>query len=158
MGTHRLDPLLRPKSVAVVGARARPHSVGHTLVMHLRKGGFAGALYPTNPRHGKIEGVTCYPSFAALPETVEHAIFALADEHMDEAFAAAVAHGIKAATIISTLALETDTDPPLKERIRRRANDAGVLLCGGNCMGFYNFTAGIWTCGFATRPHHRPGR
>jgi len=157
MGSHRLDPLLRPKSIAVVGARARAGTVGRTLLTHLRRGGFAGSIYPINPRHGEIDGLTCYPSLADLPETVEHVIFALADEHMDAAFDQAVAHGIKAATIISTLALETDGNPPIKERIRRRAQTAGIALCGGNCMGFYNFTAGVWACGFATRPEHRAG-
>ncbi len=157
MASHYLDPLLRPKSIAIIGARARAGTVGRTLLTHLRQGGFAGPIYPINPRHGEIDGLTCAPSLADLPETVEHAIFALADEHMDEAFDQAVAHGIKAATIISTLALETDGDPPIKERIRQRAQAAGIALCGGNCMGFYNFTAGVWACGFATRPEHRPG-
>lgn len=157
MGVHRLDPLLRPKSIAVIGARARPHSVGHTLIAHLRKGGYTGDIYPINPRQDEIEGVRCYASLADLPVTVEHAIFALADEHMDAAFDQAVAHGIKAATIISTLAIEGDRDPPIKERIRQRANEAGVILCGGNCMGFYNFTDSLWTCGFETRPVHRSG-
>jgi len=157
MASHYLDPLLQPKSIAVIGARARAGTVGRTLLAHLRQGGFAGPIYPINPRHGEIDGLTCTPSLADLPETVEHAIFALADEHMDDAFDQAVAHGIKAATIISTLALETDGDPPIKERIRQRAQAAGIALCGGNCMGFYNFTADVWACGFATRPHHRPG-
>ncbi len=157
MGAHRLDPLLRPKSIAVIGARAKPRTVGHTLIAHLRKGGYAGAVYPINPRQSEIEGLPCYASLADLPAPAEHAIFALADEHMDAAFDLAVEHGIKAATIVSTLANEDDGDPPIKERIRRRANEAGIMLCGGNCMGFYNFTAGLWACGFETRPEHRAG-
>lgn len=157
MVSHRLDPLLRPTSIAIIGARARAGTVGRTLLAHLRQGGFAGHIYPINPRHSEIDGLRCYPSLADVPATVEHAIFALADAHMDAAFDQAVAQGIKAATIISTLALESDTDPPLKERIRQRAEAAGIALCGGNCMGFYNFAAGVWAGGFATRPRHDTG-
>lgn len=157
MASHRLDPLLRPASIAVIGARAKLGTVGRTLLTQLRQGGFAGPVYPINPRHAEIDGMTCYPSLAELPETVEHIIFAVADEHMDAAFDQAVTHGIKAATIISTLALENDGDPPIKERIRQRALAAGIAVCGCNCMGFYNFTAGVWAGGFATRPHHQAG-
>ena len=59
--------------------------------------------------------------------------------------------------IYSTLLLEEDTTPVLSERIRARALEAGLLLAGGNGMGFYNFSDGVWACGFDTRDHHRDG-
>ncbi|MGH6946470.1 MAG: acetate--CoA ligase family protein [Kiloniellales bacterium] len=157
MRKHRLDPLLRPKSLVLVGASPRKPSVGATLVKHARSGGYKGRLYAINPRHREIEGIPCFPDFASLPEAVEHAVFALPDTAMEEAFAVAVTRGIKAATIISSIMPEDDGSPLLRERITKRAREAGVQLCGANCMGFYNFTEGLWTCGFETRDDLRPG-
>lgn len=149
---HRLDPLLRPRSIAVVGASARPSSVGATMLRQLVEGGFAGPIHPVNPKGGTLQGLPCLKSVADLPEPVEHAAFCLGDETIAEVFAAALRHGVKAATIVAPLA-----EPALRDRIRAMALEAGVPLCGGNGMGFYNFTDRVRLCGFATRPDHVPG-
>ena len=51
----------------------------------------------------------------------------------------AIAHGAPAATIMSLLVLEADSEPNLKRRVTDKVRDAGLLICGGNGMGFYNF-------------------
>lgn len=153
--SHRLDPLLRPASVAIVGASGRVGSVGNMFVRQVRRGGYAGGLWCVNPRYGDIEGVPCSPTLADLPARPEHVVFALGDEQIEAGLATAVQAGARAATIVSPLALPGDTG--LKERIRDRAREAGLLLCGGNCMGFYNFHHRLWVCGFETRPSHVPG-
>jgi acyl-CoA synthetase (NDP forming) len=154
---HRLDPLLRPRALAIVGASARPGSVGNTMVRQVLAGGYGGRLWCVNPKGEPIEGVPCVSSLADLPEPVEHVALALADERIEETLGLAIRGGIRAATLISPLAIPGDGDPPLKERIRAMARDAGVTLCGGNGMGFYNFRDGLWLCGFPTRPDHRAG-
>jgi len=154
---HRLDPLLRPRSIAVVGATPRANSVGNRTVLNLQQGGFDGPLYAVNPRYGEVCGLRCYASLAALPERVEHVVFAVGDERIEAALEEAIAHGARAATIMSSLVLDEDHDPPLRERIRARVRAAGLVLCGGNGMGFYNFHDGVWVCGFQTRSHVRGG-
>jgi len=154
---HRLDPLLRPRSLAVVGASQKPGSVGQTIMRHLRQGGYGGALFAVNPGYSEIEGAPCVPSLQALPQPVEHVVFAIADERLEAAFDDAVAQGAKAATLITNLVLAEDSEPPLKERIRAKALAAGMAICGGNGNGFYNFNEGLWICGFETRLDHRPG-
>jgi acyl-CoA synthetase (NDP forming) len=154
---HRLDPLLRPRSLAIVGASARPGSVGNTMVRQVLAGGYGGRLWCVNPKGEPIEGVACVPSVAELPEPVEHVALALADERIEETLALAIRQGVRAATLISPLAIPGDRDPPQKERVRAMAMEAGVTLCGGNGMGFYNFRDGLWLCGFPTRTDHRPG-
>lgn len=154
---HRLDPLLRPRSIAVLGATRREGSVGSRAIENLLKGGFRGALYAVNPAYDEVQGVACYASLEELPGPVEHVIFAVSDRRMDEAMEQVIAHGARAATLMSNLLLEDDTSPPLKQRIAARAREAGLLLCGGNCMGFYNFRDHVWACGFATRDHRPPG-
>ncbi len=154
---HRLDPLLRPKSLAVVGASRRPGSVGHTLIRQLILGGFPGAVYPVNPKYEDVEGLTCSPTLADLPEPPDHAVLAVADTRIEAEFEAALAAGARAVTLVSQLVLADDQDPPLRERIRQRAEMAGAVLCGGNSNGLYNFDHGLWLCGFETRADHRPG-
>ena len=65
-------------------------------------------------------------------------MLALANQHLESALEAAIAHGAKAATIYSSGILEDDTDPPLLARLSNMAKDAGIAICGCNGMGFYN--------------------
>jgi acyl-CoA synthetase (NDP forming) len=157
MSGHRLDPLLRPRSLAVVGASRRAGRVGHTLIRHLKHGGFEGPLYAVNPKYDEVAGVPCHAALADLPAPVEHVVLAVADERVEAAFDEAVNSGARAATIVSALALDGDSDPPLRERIRAKAEAAGIVLCGGNSNGLYNFEHKLWICGFETRLDHRPG-
>ena len=154
---HRLDPLLRPRSIAVLGATERDGTVGRHTVENLLKGGFEGGLYAINPGRQSVLGVPCYSSLAALPEPVEHVMFAIADTRVEAALDEAIAHGARAATIMSALVLAHDTDPPLRERVLAKIRRSGVAVCGANGMGFYNFADGVWGCGFRTRSHRRGG-
>jgi acyl-CoA synthetase (NDP forming) len=152
---HRLQPLVSPTSVAVVGATVREGAVGNEVLVNLLKGKYAGELYAVNPGYSEVLGVPCCDSLAALPQVPEHVIFALGDRHIEIAFSEAVALGIKAATIYASLAPEGDAGLP--DRIRKLARESGVLLSGANGMGIYNFRENFWGCGFDTRDHPRPG-
>ena len=154
---HRLEPLLRPRSIAVLGASERADTVGRTTIENLLAGGFAGPLYAVNPRYQSVCGVRCFPSLAALSETVEQVIFAVGDQRIEAALAEAIAHGARAATLMSALVLEQDREPPLCERVRAQIQAAGLVVCGANGMGYYHFEAGVWACGFRTRAHARGG-
>jgi acyl-CoA synthetase (NDP forming) len=154
---HRLDPLLKPASIAVLGASERAGAVGRATVENLLKGKYAGRLYAVNPGYARVCGVPCYPSLAELPEPVEHVIFAIGDARVEAALDDAIAHGARATTIMSALELPEDRAPRLRERVAARIRSSGLLLCGANGMGFYNFRDGVWACGFATRTHRRDG-
>lgn len=154
---HRLDCLLRPGSIAVLGASERGGTVGRTTVENLLKGQFGGRLFAVNPGYQSVCGVPCYPSLAALPQAVEHVIFAVGDARVEAALDDVIAHGARAATLMSSLVLAEDREPALRERVAAKINAAGLLVCGANGMGFYNFLDGIWGCGFKTRMHARGG-
>ncbi len=154
---HRLDPLLRPQSIAVLGASEREGTVGRNTLENLLKGGYEGGLYAVNPGRKSVLGVPCYPSLATLPEPVEHVIFAVADTRMDAALDDVIAYGARAATMMSSLVIEGDGDPPLRDRLLAKIRKSGLVVCGANGMGFYNFADGIWGCGFQTRMHRRGG-
>lgn len=154
---HRLDPLLRPRSIAVLGASERPGTVGAQVLRNLRLGGFSGSLYAVNPTRQSVAGMPCYPDLAALPEAVEQVIFAIADSRIEAALEDAIAHGARSAVIYSALVLDSGTTPDLRARVQRRIREAGLLVCGANGMGYYNFHDGIWACGFDTRANHPRG-
>ena len=155
--SHQLDPLLRPHSIAVVGASERPGSVGRRSVENLLQGSFEGRLYAVNPGYETVRGVRCFPSLDALPETVEHVVLTLGDANVEAGLDAAIAHGARAATMMSSLVLENDEPPLLRERVARKIADSSLIVCGANGMGFYNFADGIWVCGFDTRSNHVRG-
>jgi acyl-CoA synthetase (NDP forming) len=154
---HRLDPLLKPSSIALMGASARPNSNGLALVEMCGIDGYEGRIYPVNPRYAEISGRKCYPSLESLPERVDHVVIALANTQIESGLELAIAHGAKAATIFGSTQLEGDTEPRLAERVRRRARSAGLALCGGNSMGFYNPLIGLRVAGFPSPPGLRRG-
>ena len=154
---HRLDPLLRPASIAVLGASERADTVGRTSVENLRRSGFTGPLFAVNPRYTSVCGVPCFASLAALPQTVEHVVFAISDARVEAALDEAIAHGARALTLMSALVLAQDREPQLRERVLAKIRAAGLMVCGANGMGFYNFTDSVWICGFETRQHARAG-
>lgn len=155
--SQRLDVLLNPESIAVVGASRRAGTVGNSVVRNLLAGGYAGRLAAVNPGYTDVEGVPSFPRLADLPFAPEQVIFAIADTRIEAALEEAIATGMRSCVIYSALVLKQDSEPPLVERVRQRLHDAGILACGGNGMGYYNFTGGVWACGFATRMHRSRG-
>ena len=98
-------------------------------------------------------GVPCYPTLATLPEPVEHVIFAVADTRMDAALDDVIAHGARAATMMSSLVIDGRLQSAAARAAAREIRASGLVVCGANGMGFFNFADGIWGCGFATRMH-----
>ncbi len=147
-GAHRLTPLLAPQSIALVGASPKYEGVGNGMIRGVREGAFGGRLYLVNPNYREIDGLPCYPSLAALPETVEHVVLGVANARIEAQLADAIGHGARAATIFASCYLPDDSVPPLTKRIAALAREAGLQICGGNGMGFYNLEQGLRVCGF----------
>ena len=157
MSNHRLKPLLKPESIAILGASQKIGSVGNEVIVNLLRGGFEGLIYPVNPGYDEVLGVACYPTLAELPMRPEMVIFAISDRRIEEAVDEVIALGIPACTIFSSLILENDTSPNLKQRILSKAMSAGLLIAGANGMGFYNVRDRVLAGGFDTRDHPYPG-
>jgi acetate---CoA ligase (ADP-forming) len=163
----RLAPLLEPRSVAVVGASARPGSFGDQLVAQLLGGGYRGAVHLVNPRYREVGGRPCHRSLADLPGPVDLAVLAVPNAALEGQLQAAAAAGIPAAVIFASCIegeppegdppggrwLPHRTTPsraigPLAERLRTIAEAAGMVVCGGNGMGFFNLEQSLGVCGF----------
>jgi acyl-CoA synthetase (NDP forming) len=138
----RLDALFRPKSIAVIGASEKP-TIGRRLIASLDRIGFPGRVFPINPNYPTVLGRPCYRSIAETPEIPELAVFCLGHRLILDAFAAAAARGVRAAVIYDGGFAERGEDGrALQQRIADICRDAGIALCGPNCMGILNPVAG----------------
>lgn len=131
--------------------------MGEWVLENLRRGGYEGKVFPVNPGYEDIDGQRCLASITDLPDRPDLVIFAVGDANVEPALDAAIAAGIPAAVIMTSLILDDDTDPPLKERVHRKISEAGMLVCGANGMGFYNVRDRVWACGFDSTLHEAPG-
>jgi len=107
-----IDAMLRAQSIAVIGASNRAESFGHNVVTHLTGTGYRGNLYPVNPRYEELAGLRCYPSLSDIPERVDCAVLAVADERLEAALEAASAAGARSAVIFGTAIEAEQPDRP----------------------------------------------
>ena len=133
MSTYRLDRLISPHVLAVVGASPHPNSVGRHIIANLIVGGFAGRLHVVNPHYDEIEGVRTVKSLGEITETPDVAIIAVPPAAVPETVAEAGRKGAAAAVII-TAGLGHDAGS-LAEATERAARSAGLRIVGPNCLG-----------------------
>lgn len=158
-GRSALERMLEARSVAVIGASAREGSVGHETLRELVElGRFDGAVYPINPRYEELFGHRCYASVAEVPEPVDLAVIALANAQLEDTLTVCAQAGVGSALIYASGFEEPRSDaPPLVERLAAIAREAGMAVCGGNCMGFVNVERGLRATGWEEPPDLRPG-
>ena len=131
----RLDALLRPRSVAILGASERP-SIGRSLIEALDTIGFRGAIYPINPRYETLLGRKCYASVAELPRDVDTLAICVNHARVLEHMRPAAERGVGAAVIFDGGFAEAGAEGRRQqEEITAICRDAGIALCGPNCMG-----------------------
>jgi acetate---CoA ligase (ADP-forming) len=138
-----LAPMLEARSVAVVGASARAGSFGQQLLSQLLRGGYQGTVHPVNPRYPEVLGLPCRPSLAELPGPVDLAVLAVPNHALEAELQAAADAAIPAAVIFASCAPQG-----LAERLRAIAEAAGMAVCGGNGMGFFNLEQRLRVCGY----------
>ena len=94
--------LLRPRSVAVIGASADASKMTGRPVGYLQKYGFTGEIWPVNPRAGSIAGLRCYPDVASLPAAPDAAIVLLGPDRAEAAVRDLAARGCQAAIVLAS--------------------------------------------------------
>ena len=135
-----IERLLRPRSVAVVGASADPFSVGARVLANLEQIGFPGDIHPVTRRATEIGGRRCVPTIADLPAGVDAAVLVVPEAAVADAVSACIAKGIGGVTILAAGFAETGDEGRAKqEHIAALARAGGLALNGPNCMGFSNF-------------------
>lgn len=134
--------LLQPRSVAVIGASADATKTAGRPVAYLQKHGYAGAIYPVNPKADRIGELPCYPDVAALPEVPDVAIVLLGAERAHLAVRDLAAKGCAAAIVLASG--YTETGEAGAQRQRQLVEAAGTMrLLGPNTIGLVNLTDAI---------------
>jgi acetyl coenzyme A synthetase (ADP forming)-like protein len=131
-----LAPLLRPRSVAVIGASRRPGTIGHELFRNLLAGGFDGPVYPVNPSAGSVASVRAYPSVAAIGEPVDLGVVVVPAARVLDAAREALDAGVRALVVVSAGFAEVGAEGKARQdELLRLCRSRGVRLVGPNCMG-----------------------
>ena len=129
--------LMRPRSVAVVGASAEKGKIGNSVMRNLVDGGFAGDIFPINPKADEILGRKAYASVADIPGDVDVAVFAVPAKFVVGAVAEVGRKGIPVAVLIPSGFAETG-QVELQEELVATAAEHGVRLLGPNIYGYYS--------------------
>ena len=134
-----LDSVLRPRSVAVVGASNRPGSVGGEIFRNLIASSFTGAVYPVNRSSKVVQSVRAYPSLADVPDDVELVVVAVPRDHVVSVVNDSVAKGVGGMVIVTAGFSETGAEgAALQAQIAESIDRGGVRLVGPNCLGVLN--------------------
>jgi acetyltransferase len=134
-----LDAILKPKSIAVVGASRQTDTIGYQILDNLVKSGFTGPVYPVNPNAASIHAIRAYPTVAAIPEVVDLAIIVVRKQFVLDVAEACGKAGVKGLVIITAGFAEiggegVEREKQLMQIVRRY----GMRMVGPNCMGVLN--------------------
>ena len=119
--------------------------------------GYAGQVYPVNPRLRQLEDLQCYPDLLSLPDVPEHVVIGVASHLVEPVLDQAIALGASSATIFASCYLGEEHEPRLAQRIADKAREAALALCGANCMGFYTPGIGLRVASMPSPPGLRRG-
>jgi len=137
-----LDNLLRPGSVAVVGASEDVNKHGYRLLRNLIAGGYEGCIYPVNPRAGTVLGLKSYASLGDIPGRVDLAVIIIPASLVLDAVREAVAARVGSLVIITAGFGETgEQGRQIQAEISQLCVEANIPMVGPNCMGICNFPA-----------------
>jgi acyl-CoA synthetase (NDP forming) len=137
-----ISRLLKPRRVAVIGASADANKTAGRPVAYLRKHGFAGEIYPVNPRVDSIDGLRCYPDIKSLPQVPDVGIVLLGAERAHLAVRDLAARGTAAAIVLASGYTETGAEGARRQKELIEAAGSMRLL-GPNTIGLVNLTDNI---------------
>lgn len=145
MDVASLDAMFDPRSIAVVGASSTIGRIGSVPVELLLANGYAGRIYPINPKAAEIQGLRAYPSLCAVGEPIDLAVFALPEAAVDAAVDDAIAAGVKCVVLFSAGYAEIGAaGEAAQRRLTAKVQAAGMRVIGPNCLGIMNLRRGVY--------------
>ena len=134
-----LSAMIQPKSIAIIGASPDANKLNGRALFFLKRDGYAGNLYPVNPKYSDIDGVKCYPDVDSLPEAPDMAIVVVSHKLATPIVAALGQKGTKVAIIFSSGYSEVGAEGAERERVLlETARDNNIRICGPNNLGLIN--------------------
>ena len=134
-----LDKIMKPKSIAVVGASTKEHTIGSDIMKRLQEYKFNGNIYPVNPKGGIIEGLQAYTSVLEIPGEVDLAIIVVNAKFVLDTIDQCNEKGIKGLCIITAGFKETGKEgAELEKQLLEKVRAYGMRCVGPNCLGVVN--------------------
>ena len=131
-----MNRMMRPNAVAVIGASAEDGKIGNSVMKNLINGGYAGEIYPINPKADEILGKKAYKSIGDVPGEIDVAVFAVPAKFVPQALREVGEKNVPAAVLIPSGFAETG-NVELQDEIVGIARERGVRLLGPNIYGYY---------------------
>ncbi len=149
-----LDPVFRPRSVAIVGASRRPGSIGREILNNLVTADFTGPVFPVNPKEGVLRTLKCFPHVEAIPDPVDLAVIVVPRDEVIAVVEACARKGIRGLVVITAGFKEVGGEGLVREqRLREIVRSNGMRMIGPNCMGILNTDRDVrLNASFATTP------
>jgi len=136
---HPLDSLLKPQSIAVVGASRRAGSIGREILHQLIEFEYRGMLFPVNPKADFVHSMKAYPSVSSIPDPVDLAIIVVPREAVLAVVDDCGKKGVKGLVVITAGFSETgDEGRRMEVELGKRIRRYGMRMIGPNCMGLIN--------------------
>lgn len=136
---NALDKIMRPASVAVIGASSKPHTIGFDITKNLLKYGYTGTIYPINPKDTEIQGLPAYKSVLDVPGDIDMAVIVINSKYVLSTIDQCNQKGIKGVVIISAGFKETgEAGKELETALVNKLNEYGMTCVGPNCLGVVN--------------------
>ena len=154
-----LDAILKPKSIAVVGASRQKDTIAWQILDNLVTWGFNGSVYPVNPHAEQIHSIKCWPSVAAIPEPVDLAVIVVPKHIALAAVEECGKKGVKGLVVITAGFAEVGGAGVEREReLLALVRRYGMRMVGPNCMGVLNSDPAVsMLATFAPKmPRHGP--
>ena len=129
-----LDGLFKPRSVAMVGASADPHKIGHQILRNIVEGGFAGEVYPVNACADSVLGLKTFPSVAAIPHPVDFAVISIPATAVAACMEECGQKGVQAVAVITSGFAEAGNIEE-EHKLKAIADRYGMALVGPNILG-----------------------
>ncbi len=139
-----LDAILKPRSIAVIGASRQRDTIGYQILDNLVRSGFQGPVYPVNPNAESIHSIRAYGSVEAIPGPVDLAVVVVRKQFVVDVAEACGRKGVKGLVVITAGFAEIGGEGVQREKdlmavVRRH----GMRMVGPNCMGVLNTDPGV---------------
>ncbi len=134
-----LDAIFKPRSIAVVGASDREHTLNHAMLMNLFEANFRGPVYPVNPKHRYVHGIRAYATVEEIPDEVDLAVILVNRAVVPEVIDECGRKGVKGVVVVTAGYKEIGPEgAELEKKLTEQVRSYGMRMVGPNCFGVMN--------------------
>lgn len=134
-----METFFTPKSVALVGASAKPGKIGNSILDSLAKHDYTGTVYPINPKEDSILGIKCYPSLVEIPGKVDLVVICVDLSITPQVLKECAKKGVHSVVIVSGGGKELGGERAAMEaEVKRLSTEHKIRIIGPNCIGMFN--------------------